>query len=226
VAKLLLVENDDAIVEPLVRALSREGHDVVAVTNGLDALASMDRSPPDLVLLDLGLPDLDGVEVCRRIRMNHPRVPVIMLTARTEELDIVIGLDAGANDYIPKPFRQTELLARVRSQLRFVAPAAEIAVYEVQDLVLDLGARQVRQGGELVDLSVKEFDLLALLMREAGAVVTRDKIMNEVWDSQGHGSTKTLDMHVSWLRRKLGDDPTSPRYIATVRGIGLRFELS
>ena len=174
----------------------------------------------DLIVLDIGLPKLDGLEVCRRIRSGGHAVPVLILTARADEVDTVIGLDAGADDYVTKPFRLAELLARVRALLRRGAPE----VHTVQGVRIDTEARRAWLGDEEIELTTKEFDLLALLVAEAGKVVTREQIMRQVWDSKWWGSTKTLDMHVSWLRRKLGDDAHSPRFITTVRGVGFRFE--
>jgi DNA-binding response OmpR family regulator len=220
VAKLLVVEDDAAIAEPLARALRRDGHEVTCVATGKDALEQLAAALPDLVLLDLGLSDMDGLEVCRQAREHDAAVPIIMLTARTEELDTVVGLDAGADDYVTKPFRLAELLARIRSQLRRRAPSADAA----QDVRVDAGARRAWKADEELTLTPKEFDLLALLVREAGTVVSRERIMELVWDEHWYGSTKTLDMHVSWLRRKLGDEPSHPRYITTIRGVGLRFE--
>ena len=222
--RLLVVEDDAAIAAPLVRALRREGYDVDLVERGTDAVDHAGTGPTayDLVLLDLGLPDADGVDVCRRLRSMHPQLPIVMVTARQEELDAVVGLDAGADDYVTKPFRLAELLARVRARLR-AAPETE-SVVTAQDVRLDLGARRAWRGDEELDLTNKEFDLLALLVREAGTVVSRERIMEQVWDEHWFGSTKTLDVHVSWLRRKLGDEPPNVRYITTIRGVGLRFE--
>jgi DNA-binding response OmpR family regulator len=219
--RLLLVEDDRAISEPLQRALERDGYDVRLAETAASALSDVE-SLPDLVILDLGLPDADGLEVCRRIRGVHPTLPVLMLTARAEEIDAVVGLDAGADDYVTKPFRVAELLARVRARLRNVATVT--APVHVQDVTVDEAAHRVLLGADELDLTPKEFALLALLAREAGRVVTRDRIMREVWDEHWYGSTRTLDMHISWLRRKLGDDPNHPRLITTVRGVGFRFE--
>lgn len=223
---VLLVEDDDGIATPLSAALRGGGYGVTRVATGREALA---RANGDLaaVVLDLGLPDIDGVEVCRRLHDAHPGVPVLMLTARTSEADVVVGLDAGADDYVTKPFRLAELLARLRALIRRAqAGRDEVGetVHEAQDVRVDLAARRAWRGEEELDLTPKEFDLLAMLVREAGTVVTREDIMREVWETTWFGSTKTVDMHVSWLRRKLGDDAADPRYIATVRGVGLRFE--
>lgn len=217
--RVLLVEDDDAIAEPLARALRREGYAVELATSGQGALARA-RQDTDVVVLDLGLPDIDGLEVCRRLRASGSGVPVLMLTSRTGELDAVVGLDAGADDYVPKPFRLGELLARLRALLRRTG-----AVGDASDtgLKLDLSTREVSVDGRPVSLSVKEFDVLTALMARRGAVVNRADLVREVWETDWVGSTKTLDMHVSSLRRKLGDEVAAPRYVVTVRGIGYRF---
>lgn len=225
--RLLLVEDDSAIAEPLSRALDREGYSVVRASRGIDALtiaASEDHI--DFVILDLGLPDIDGLEVCRRLRKGGHGAPVLILTARADEVDAVVGLDAGADDYVTKPFRLGELQARIRALLRRTQVAEDTSsnVYDINGVSLDPSARRVYVDGEELSLSAKEFDLLAVLMREAGSVVTRDDLMREVWGAEWWGSTKTLDMHISWLRRKLGDDATSPKRITTIRGVGFRFE--
>jgi DNA-binding response OmpR family regulator len=217
VSLILLAEDDEGIRLPLVRALEREGHRVEAVATGTDAVAAGVEGTHDLLVLDIGLPGMNGLEVCNRIRAGRPAVPIVFLTAQTGEANTVAGLDAGADDYVTKPFRLAELLARVRTQLRRVTAEK----FQAGDVTVDVAARQAWRGGEELDLSPKEFDLLALLVREAGRVVTRERIMAEVWDENWFGSTKTLDMHVSWLRRKLGDDAG----LVTVRGVGLRFEL-
>ena len=225
--RLLLVEDDSAIAEPLSRALDREGYSVVRASRGIDALtiaASEDHI--DFVILDLGLPDIDGLEVCRRLRKGGLGAPVLILTARADEVDAVVGLDAGADDYVTKPFRLGELQARIRALLRRTQVAEDTSsnVYDINGVSLDPSARRVYVDGEELSLSAKEFDLLAVLMREAGSVVTRDDLMREVWGAEWWGSTKTLDMHMSWLRRKRGDDATSPKRITTIRGVGFRFE--
>jgi DNA-binding response OmpR family regulator len=218
--RVLLAEDDQAISEPLARALRREGYEVEVCEDGPGALESATGTPVDLVVLDIGLPGMDGLEVCRRLRTEGSGVPVLVLTARTDEVDTVVGLDAGADDYVTKPFRLAELLARVRALLRRGASDTQL----VQGVRVDPDARRAWRGDTEIELTSKEFDLLALLVAEAGKVVTREQIMRQVWDSKWWGSTKTLDMHVSWLRRKLGDDAHNPRYITTVRGVGFRFE--
>jgi len=222
VARLLIVEDDDGIRVPLARALEREGYAVDGVGDGEAALRRVanDDGEHDLIIIDVGLPGIDGLELCRRMRAQHPTVPILFLTAQDGELDIVDGLDAGADDYITKPFQVTVLLARVRAQLR--RTTAELS--EAGDVRIDRAARRAWRGDEELELSPKEYDLLALLVGETGRVVTRERIMAAVWDENWFGSTKTLDMHVSWLRRKLGDDAALPRHLVTVRGVGLRFE--
>lgn len=217
--KVLLAEDDPAISDPLARALRREGYEVDVRSDGPSALVGA-RDNPDLVVLDLGLPLLDGLEVCRRIRAEGSTVPVLVLTARADEVDTVVGLDAGADDYVTKPFRLAELLARVRALLRrqpVEAPGSDF-------VRIDSEARRAWFNDEELHLTAKEFDLLRVLVREQGKVVPRDSLMREIWDTSWFGSTKTLDMHISVLRRKLGDDATSPRYITTVRGVGFRFD--
>jgi DNA-binding response OmpR family regulator len=216
VTRVLLVEDDHDISEPLARALTREGYEVLAAADGRLALESVIDAPPDLIILDIGLPGMDGLDVCRHVREIRPQVPILMLTARDGELETVAGLDAGADDYVTKPFRLSVLLARVRAMLRRSAPP-ELAAADVR---VDGSSRRAWRGDRELDLSPKEFDLLALLVREAGSVVAREQIMDAVWDVNWFGSTKTLDMHMSWLRRKLGEPPL----IATVRRVGFRFE--
>jgi DNA-binding response OmpR family regulator len=218
---ILVVEDDDAIAAGLVRVLGSQGYEARRVGAGLAALAAV---TPDvaLVLLDLGLPDIDGIDVCRRLRSTHPDLAILILTARDEELDIVAGLDAGADDYLVKPFRLPELLARVRAHLRRVAAipsAPHEAVLDVAGIRVDPAARRVHRGEVELTLRPKEFDLLLLLAAEAGRVVTRERIMREVWDTAWMGSTKTLDNHILALRGKLGDGA-----ISTLRGIGYRLE--
>jgi DNA-binding response OmpR family regulator len=217
---VLLAEDDPAISEPLARALRREGYEVGVAADGPGTLEAARAGGIDLIVLDIGLPRLDGLEVCRRIRSAGQSVPVLILTARADEVDTVIGLDAGADDYVTKPFRLAELLARVRALLRRGASETRV----VQGVRIDTDARRAWLAEDEIELTSKEFDLLALLVAEAGKVVTREQIMRQVWDSKWWGSTKTLDMHVSWLRRKLGDDAHSPQFITTVRGVGFRFE--
>jgi DNA-binding response OmpR family regulator len=220
VARVLLAEDDAGIREPLARALRREGYEVDEVADGADAARMGGESEYALLVLDIGLPSLSGLEVCRAVRRDDPDVPILLLTAQDGELDTVAGLDAGADDYVTKPFRLAELLARVRAQVRRTSPA----LLRAGDVGIDPSARRAWVGDDELDLTPKEFDLLELLVRNSGQVVVRERIMEEVWDENWFGSTKTLDMHVSALRRKLGDDAAAPQRITTVRGVGLRFE--
>ncbi len=217
---VLLAEDDSSISEPLTRALRREGYDVDVTPDGPRTLDRALGGNVDLIVLDIGLPELDGLEVCRRVRAEGHGVPVLILTARAEEVDTVIGLDAGADDYVTKPFRLAELLARVRALLRRGGKENAAA----QGVRIDADARRAWHGDAELELTTKEFDLLWALVRDAGKVISREHIMREVWGAKWWTSTKTLDMHVSWLRRKLGDDAQHARYITTVRGVGFRFE--
>jgi two-component system, OmpR family, response regulator RegX3 len=220
---ILLVEDETSITEPLAEALSSEGFETQVAGTVAKAL-ELARNAPDLVLLDVMLPDGSGFDVCRELRQSS-RVPIIMLTARGEEADRVVGLELGADDYVVKPFSAREVVARIRAVLRRVnapEPGDEGPV-EIGELRLDPARREVTHGGEALELSRKEFDLLELLMRNAGSVVSRERLISEVWDANWFGSTKTLDVHVSGIRRKLGDDPSQPRYLHTVRGVGFRF---
>lgn len=213
--RVLLVEDDDAIAEPLVQGLEREGLTVERVATGRAAL-SADRA--DLVLLDLGLPDLDGLEVCRQLRAVSDTA-VIVITARGEEFDRVLGLELGADDYLVKPFGFRELMARIRAVTRRLGgPSSASTVVRLGDLEVDLRARRVTVDGSELDLTRKEYDLLALLMSDPGALRTRQEILESVWDEHWYGPTKTLDVHVATLRKKLGD----PSLIETVRGVGFR----
>jgi DNA-binding response OmpR family regulator len=222
VTTILVAEDDTAISEPLVRALRRDGYDVVRAFTGGGALAAVSKSSVSLVILDLGLPGMDGLEVCRRLRSAGRKTSVLMLTARTDEVDFVVGLDAGADDYVGKPFRMTELMARVRALLRRQQPAERLSVGGV---VLDGAGRRVTVEGVDVALSPKEFELLQLLMSNVDRVVTREEIVDEIWGDRDVLNSKTLDMHISSLRHKLAMDREEPLElrIATVRGSGLRF---
>ncbi|GGC66119.1 response regulator transcription factor [Hoyosella rhizosphaerae] len=221
---VLLAEDDDAIAAPLSRALEREGYDVQVASTGDDALRQMLGGTWDLLLLDLGLPGMDGLEVCRQIRTHGIDIPVLMLTARTDEVDFVVGLDAGADDYVGKPFRLAELLARVRALMRRRGGSADEPSIEIGDIYLDKPARRVTRNGKELTLANKEYELLKLLMERAGEVVPRDEIQREVWGDVDLRGSKTLDMHMSWLRRKIGDEGRElGRRISTVRGVGFRF---
>jgi DNA-binding response OmpR family regulator len=219
--RVLLVEDEKAIAEPFSHALAREGF--VPLLAGTIAEAREQLSEhPDIVLLDLMLPDGDGRELARELRARSS-VPIIMLTARGSEIDRVVGLELGADDYVVKPFAAAEVIARIRAVLRRTRPAEPNARISAGDVTIDTAARRVWLAGEELELTRKEFDLLARLARDAGNVVTREDLMSDVWDENWFGSTKTLDVHMTALRRKLGEDPSAPRHIQTVRGVGFRF---
>jgi DNA-binding response OmpR family regulator len=219
--RILVIEDDATIGRALTATLETEGHDVGWFETARDGLADAVARPPALVLLDLGLPDRDGVDLCRELRAIAPRTHIIVVTARVDEVDLVVGLDAGADDYITKPFRLAELLARVRAHLRRLDDDAEPSTATIGDLTLDRGSRRVWIGEREIELRPKEFDLLELLVREAGQAVTREHIMEEVWDAHWFGSTKTLDMHILALRRKLQAASVN---ITTLRHVGYRLD--
>jgi DNA-binding response OmpR family regulator len=222
--RILLIEDDERIGSTLLRALDSSGYTGTWARTGAAGLEAATTTSPNLVLLDIGLPDLDGLDVCRRINAHDPNIPVVMLTARDEELDIVVGLDAGAIDYVTKPFKLAELLARIRAQLR--RPELHpLANNGVGDLVIDIDARRAWLSEGELELRPKEFDLLARLVTDAGHVVTREALMADVWDEHWFGSTKTLDFHIAALRRKI-DRPREDSRITTLRGVGYRYELS
>jgi two-component system, OmpR family, response regulator RegX3 len=220
--RILVIEDEPGIAEPLVAHLGREGFEATAVGTVADARETLEHAPPEVVVLDVMLPDGDGRDLCRELRATSD-VPIVMLTARGADTDRIVGLEIGADDYIVKPFSAGELVARIRAILRRTGHVSARHVLEIADLRLDLDARTLTKGRTPVALAAREFDLLALLMARAGTVVRREEIMDEVWDPHWFGSTKTLDVHIAWLRKKLGDDPTRPRYITTIRGVGFRF---
>ncbi len=221
--RILLVEDEASIAEPFARLLAREGFLPTIAATAAAALDLFESEPPDLVLLDLNLPDGDGRDVARELRRSS-NVPIIMLTARGTETDRVVGLELGADDYVVKPFSSAEVVARIRAVLRRSAEEQlSDEPIELAELRIEPSARRVFLGDEELELSRKEYDLLLELARNAGIVITREDLMARVWDENWFGSTKTLDVHVGWLRRKLHDDAAEPRWIETVRGVGFRF---
>ena len=223
--KIMVVEDEPALVDALEYGLAAEGFEVVTTSDGAQSLALFDRERPDLILLDLMLPGMSGTEVCKRIRANSA-VPIIMLTAKDGEIDKVVGLELGADDYVTKPFSMRELTARVRAVLRrggeWDVPELG-APMEVQGVRMDSERYEVAVRGERVDLPPKEFALLELLLRNAGRVMTRDLIIDRVWGGDYVGDTKTLDVHIKRLRSRIEDDPHRPKLIVTVRGVGYKF---
>ncbi len=231
--KVLVVEDEPILLETLEYNLSRQGYKVCTAADGPTALAVARRERPDLILLDVMLPGIDGLEVCRILRQEM-NVPILMLTARVDEVDKVVGLEVGADDYMTKPFSMRELLARVKALLRRVRLIREEVAAEVEmeapermvfgDLVIDSGRREVRRGHATLHLRPKEYDLLFFLARHRGTVLSRDLILERVWGWDYAGGTRTVDVHVRWLRAKIEEDPSNPRRIVTVRGVGYRFE--
>jgi DNA-binding response OmpR family regulator len=222
----LLVDDEPLITDSLTYSLKREGFDVEAVADGNSAIDAVDNLNPDLIVLDLMLPDISGFEVCRRLRMKVT-TPVIMLTAKGEEIDRVLGLEVGADDYLAKPFSFRELLARIQALLRRVhmdrQPIQSQYVISLRQLSLDPEARRVFKEDEELQLSAREFDLLEILMKNAGRAMGRDELIKLVWGDDWVGDPRTLDVHIRWLRLKIEEDPASPEYIQTVRGFGYRF---
>ncbi len=223
--RVLVVEDEESISEPLSYLLRQEGFEVAVTGTGPDALAEFDRGGADIVLLDLMLPGLSGTEVCRALR-TRSSVPVIMLTARDSEIDKVVGLELGADDYVTKPFSARELVARIRAVLRRGGEPEEAApgALEAGPVRMDVDRHVVTVAGETVPLPLKEFELLEMLLRNAGRVLTRGQLIDRVWGADYVGDTKTLDVHVKRLRAKIEPDPGAPRYLVTVRGLGYKFE--
>ena len=223
---VLLIEDDRLIAEPIVRTLKGLGYGVVTAFNGVSGLKAALEQACDLVILDIMLPEMDGWEVCKGIRKKSV-VPILMLTALSDEIDRILGLELGADDYLTKPFSTRELVARIKALLRRVefdtSRVTQSAVIAVGDLKIDLNLRQVIKRDEELALRFKEFELLSLLVSNAGEVVTRAEIFDKVWGTDWLGDMRTLDVHIRWLREKLEDDPGAPHYIQTVRGVGYRF---
>ncbi|MFC9560295.1 winged helix-turn-helix domain-containing protein [Agromyces sp. NPDC056965] len=223
--RILLVEDEIALSDPLSFLLEREGYEVEVAADGPSAVEAFDRSGADLVLLDLMLPGLPGTEVCREIR-NRSTVPIIMLTAKDSEIDIVVGLELGADDYVTKPYSTRELLARIRAVLRRRIEIEDFdeAVIEGGRVRMDVDRHTVEVDGEPVPMPLKEFELLELLMRNPGRVLTRGQLIDRVWGSDYFGDTKTLDVHIKRIRSKIEQQPSEPVQLVTVRGLGYRFE--
>ncbi len=223
--RVLVVEDEESFSDALSYMLRREGYEVAVASTGPDALATYDRSGADLVLLDLMLPGLSGTEVCRALRQRS-NVPIIIVTARDSEVDKVVGLELGADDYVTKPFSARELVARIRAVLRRGGEADELitSALEAGPVRMDVERHTVAVDGDAVSLPLKEFDLLELLLRNAGRVLTRGQLIDRVWGADYVGDTKTLDVHVKRLRAKIEPDPANPKYLVTVRGLGYKFE--
>jgi len=223
--RILIVEDEKSLSEPLAYLLGKEGYETTIVADGLAAVAEFDRNGSDLVLLDLMLPGMQGTEVCREIR-TRSAVPIIMLTAKDSEVDIVVGLELGADDYVTKPYSSRELLARIKAVLRRrTEPETENeAILEAGDVRMDVERHTVSVGGSVVAMPLKEFELLELLMRNAGRVLTRGQLIDRIWGADYFGDTKTLDVHIKRIRSRIEKTPSEPVMLVTVRGLGYRFE--
>ena len=231
--RILIVEDDETLLDVLKYNLLKEGYGVVTAVDGVQAIEVARTEKPDLIVLDIMLPRLDGLEVCRILRREGMSMPILMLTAKVEEIDEVVGLELGADDYMTKPFSIRELLARVRAMLRRVEMIKKEAFSEPEgiapglrfgDLEIDLVRHQVSLGSSILDLSPKEFELLAYLTRERGRAISRDTLLQKVWGYEYEGDTRTVDVHIRWLRQKIEADPGNPKYLLTVRGVGYKFE--
>ncbi len=225
---ILIIEDDRNLVDALRYNLVKEGYDVVSAADGSQALEAASTSSPDLIILDIMLPKLSGLEVCRILR-KEMTVPILMLTAKTEEVDKIVGLEVGADDYLTKPFSMRELIARVRAMLRRVdmvkpAPPDDTAQIKVNDLNIDSARRQVIIDNRILDLTPKEFDLLAFLARNRGLVFSREQLLEKVWGYDYAGDTRTVDVHIRWLRKKVEADPAKPKRIITIRSVGYKLE--
>lgn len=231
---ILVVEDELTLRDTLAYRLRSDGYQVITANDGFAAIEAARRAHPDLLILDLMLPGLDGLEVCKQVRANPETMssPIIMLTARTEESDMILGLELGADDYVTKPFSWPELRARIRSQLRRAEQAAtdsmdggeKQGIIETDDLRIDLDRREIWKSGEPVELAARLFDLLVYFVKHRGIVLTRSRLLEHVWGYDYVGDTRTVDVHMRWLREKIEDDPSNPRLILTVRGVGYRFK--
>lgn len=222
--RILVVDDEPTLVATLSYNLEREGYQVLTAADGESGLSLARAERPDLIVLDLMLPGLDGFEVCRILR-REMSAPILMLTAKTEEVDKVVGLELGADDYVTKPFSMREFLARVRALLRRAeTPPVEAKVLTVGDVEVDLGKREASRHGQPLHLKPKEFDLLAFFLRNRGRAFTREQLLNQIWGYDFVGGTRTVDVHISWLRQKIEDEPAKPTRLITIRGLGYRFE--
>ena len=230
--KILVVEDDKTLLDVLKYNLIKEGYHVVTATDGIQAIEIARSEKPDFVILDIMLPSLDGLEVCRILR-KETTVPILMLTARSEEVDKVVGLELGADDYMTKPFSLKELLARVRAMMRRLEMMKQEALTDKEpptptikagNLEIDFSRHQVSRGNSRLDLSPREFDLLAFLVKNQMQVFSRDRLLEKVWGYDYAGDTRTVDVHIRWLRKKIEENPSRPRHLLTVRGIGYKFE--
>ncbi|MBC7475455.1 MAG: response regulator [Candidatus Sericytochromatia bacterium] len=224
--KILLVDDEEAIIESIEFALKQEGFEVVKAGDGQEALQKVQLEKPNLIVLDLMLPEVSGLEVCRILRRERNEVPIIMLTAKGEEIDRVIGLEVGADDYLVKPFSLRELTARIRALLRRSKPSdaesGNVEMHQYEDLSMNLTEHKVTVKGKLVELSPKEFKILAMLMSSPNKVFSREDLLEQVWGLDFYGDTKTVDVHIRWLREKIESDASNPKYVQTVRGFGYR----
>lgn len=221
---ILIVDDEVDIAQSIQYVLKQEGYGTLMAHDGLEAMQAYENQHPDLIILDVMMPGLDGYEVCRRVRSSDKKTPILMLTARTSEVDTVVGLELGANDYVAKPVRLRELVARVKAHLReATAEKTPSRVIKTGDLQIDLDSRTVKVRGNPLELTFKEFELLATMARQPNRVFTRDQLFIQVWGSNFRGESRTVDVHIRYLREKLEEDPSHPRHILTVRGVGYRF---
>jgi len=222
-AKVLIVEDDQSLRDVLRYNLGREGYEVVMANDGAQALEAVQREKPDLILLDILLPELDGYEVCRILR-RQTDIPIIMLTAKDQEMDKVMGLELGADDYITKPFSLKELLARIRAQLRRHEDKMVTSPLKIGNMEIDTARHKVSIGGRPVELSPKEFELLTFLLQNKGIVFSRNQLLEKIWGYNYEGDSRSIDVHIRWLRKKIEFNPQKPRHLITVRGFGYKFE--
>lgn len=223
--KILIIEDEPHIADAIAYNLKKEGYEAVIASDGENGIEKIQREEPDLVILDLMLPGIDGMEVCRRVR-KRSQIPIIMLTAKEAEIDRVLGLEMGADDYITKPFSLRELVARIKTVLRRAERSnrdEEEAVLRIGELQIDVLGHEVRVAGAKIDLSAKEYEILRVLVANAGRVLSRDLLLDRIWGADFFGDARTVDVHIRWLREKIEDDPSNPQYILTVRGSGYKF---